>query len=126
MTRSVPIFVHGYPVMLSRHLTRTVTVERRRTWIERLTTWPWRPWQATRTVHHATPDHRIYLVPGSHGDYLLMHPMMWTHLQDLDNAGWLSKQHLAELVTIGLPSDATGRPLRAMTNWPGTFTHKQA
>jgi hypothetical protein len=50
----------------------TVTEQRlaRRSWRERLLSWPWRPWQATKHVSVEVPDERLY----TFGNVVVCHP----------------------------------------------------
>jgi hypothetical protein len=42
--------------------TKTIELELRRTWRERLFSWPWRPWAATRLVTKVVPNDEVFLV----------------------------------------------------------------
>ena len=44
----------------------------RRTWGERLLSWPWRPWQRTKTVIPVVPDTRVLRM----GNRIVCHPAM--------------------------------------------------
>lgn len=64
----------GLRIIESPHLTvpRTVT----RTWRERLFSWPWRPWRATRVVQ--APDPSMYQMAGG---LLVGHPVTINRLR---------------------------------------------
>ena len=51
------------PIMSSVYLTIPVESEVRRTWLERLFTWPWRPWIETKVVSEQVPDPKLYQLP---------------------------------------------------------------
>lgn len=67
----------GVPVITSRYLTISTTVEVERTWRERLFSWPWRPWRSTRTVTIYKPDPLIYETERG----LVMHPAILEELR---------------------------------------------
>jgi len=46
-------------------------VEVKRSWFDRLFSWPWEPWIATETVIPMVPDDGIYQFEG---DTFIMHP----------------------------------------------------
>jgi hypothetical protein len=48
-----------------------------RSWRERLWSWPWRPWQATKVITVLVPSDQILRTPGA----LIMHPMMAERLR---------------------------------------------
>lgn len=55
----------------SELMVEMVTREERRTWMERLLSWPWRPWRATKMVASWEPRRDVLcMTDGS----LVMHP----------------------------------------------------
>jgi hypothetical protein len=74
----------GLRVRLSEHLTQpgdpeTVTVPR--TWRERFWSWPWRPWQATRSYTHIPQVPYKGALRIGH-DTVLMHPVTFRVLRE--------------------------------------------
>ena len=59
----------------------TVAVHERvpRPWRERLLTWPWRPWQATRPVTVTVPDPHLYRFGSA---CVLAHPVTLAHFRN--------------------------------------------
>jgi hypothetical protein len=57
-------------LLASPALTITVTEHVPRPWRERLLTWPWRPWQALRTVTHTEPNPAVLWI----GNTVVGHP----------------------------------------------------
>lgn len=69
----------GMRVILNQHLSQAgapVTV--RRSWRDRLLSWPWRPWIATRTHIPQVPSTEVLVM----GNTLHMHPALWRTLKD--------------------------------------------
>lgn len=52
-------------------------VQIRRTWGERLLSWPWRPWVSTKWVPTFKPSSDVFRA----GDTLVMHPDTWCRVQ---------------------------------------------
>lgn len=50
----------------------------RRSWCERLLSWPWRPWQATKQISVEVPDERYY----TFGNVVVCHPAMAQELRE--------------------------------------------
>lgn len=69
------IHIQGVPVILCPWMTETITVSR--SWRERLLSWPWRPWQSTRSER--IPSDVIYHMDGK----MLMHPQLYFMMRDL-------------------------------------------
>lgn len=49
---------------------KTLHREDKRTWKERLFSWPWRPWKATKTVYYPETIPAMYRI----GDRIVAHP----------------------------------------------------
>lgn len=64
--------VHTNPLLVKNE-TRTVA----RTWKERLITWPWKPWVATRTEVYQVPSEEIFRI----GDRLICHHDMLARIK---------------------------------------------
>lgn len=73
-----PDLFGGLRICEAEHLTKTEECFLRRTWRERLFTWPWRPWRATRKIFIQVPDPNFYVV----GDMVLCHPAMARELRE--------------------------------------------
>lgn len=69
----------GIPVILSQYLTETVTRVVARPWRERLCSWPWQPWIATRTITETVPSRTAVTLDGK----ILMHPDLYRSLENL-------------------------------------------
>jgi hypothetical protein len=52
----------GFDIVESEHLTETEQKEVERTFRERFFSWPWRPWQKTKTVYYSVPKREIYVL----------------------------------------------------------------
>ncbi len=50
----------------------------RRSWRERLWSWPWRPWRATKTIVPQVPSKSFYLIGN---DTVLCHPAQVAELR---------------------------------------------
>ena len=61
---------NGSQIIESVWLTDQVERVVRRTWRERLFTWPWRPWTTTKIVTVTVPSGRVLQI----GNSLVMHP----------------------------------------------------
>jgi hypothetical protein len=59
----------------------TVSEERlvKRSWKERLFTWPWRPWKSTKVVEVSVPDPNYYIVD----DQVVGHPVTIAKLMEI-------------------------------------------
>jgi len=75
------------PVITSPHMTEPVEVEReiKRSWKERLFTWPWQPWLSTKVItvieHHPRQD--IVIAPASTGGQMIVcHPSVEHVIRD--------------------------------------------
>lgn len=74
----MPHTFQGLKVIVNPNLTKPGPPEQvRRTWRERWTTWPWRPWVATKTVVPQVPDDQVYQVRGA----FVMHPAVYHQLK---------------------------------------------
>jgi hypothetical protein len=67
---------YSMPIIESEFLTVFAGIRvRKRTWKERLFTWPWKPWKATLSETLYKPDENVYIVPDSSGHKSIMcHP----------------------------------------------------
>ena len=65
--------IMGRRVIVSPHLTKRVP----RSWRERLFSWPWQPWRATKAV----PSDEVLLMDGM----LVMHPATYVMLKAGEN-----------------------------------------
>ena len=73
-TGVMPCGLAGVVVYTNHHLTRSERV--RRSWRERLFSWPWRPWRGLKFI--TVPDEKVYEVnPGGEGAFYIMHPATW-------------------------------------------------
>jgi hypothetical protein len=68
---------YGLRVLLSVHLTQDQPIIVRRTWWERLWSWPWRPWTSTRVQVLRVPSSEALRI----GDLLVIHPETWVAWQ---------------------------------------------
>jgi hypothetical protein len=50
----------------------------RRSWRERLLSWPWRPWVATKEISVEVPDERYY----TFGNVVVCHPAVAQQLRE--------------------------------------------
>lgn len=73
----------GKQIITSAFLTKTSgPFSVRRTWRERLFSWPWKPFKATKTITIQVPSDEVLVM----ADRIIMHPEMFRRLQDkLDN-----------------------------------------
>lgn len=54
------------------------------TWCERLLSWPWRPWRATKWVVPKIPDPNVYVIDApSGGQRIIAHPETVRRIRDL-------------------------------------------
>lgn len=88
----------GIPVTLDPWLTDATYRTERRTWRERLVSWPWRPWVVMKTIRIEVPSSRVLRV----GNRLIMHPATWSRLKAHDE--------LTRAIS------GTGRPF--LSGWP--------
>ena len=73
--------IGGIPIKYSQYcvdLDKPIHTEIPRTWKERLFSWPWRPWQATRIV--TTYEPTMYRI-GWPSPHILAHPAFKTELE---------------------------------------------
>ncbi len=66
-------------IIETRHLTETLTVTRRRSWAERLWSWPWRPWRAQAAETQVVPSTKTFYLPAQ--DAWVCHPEMARRLR---------------------------------------------
>lgn len=62
-----------FKVLTDEKLTMEKEEERRRSWSERLFSWPWRPWEKTKTVTVNVPSNEFYIAGGT---TIICHPAM--------------------------------------------------
>jgi hypothetical protein len=81
----IPLGLH---VMESVHLTQTEEREVKRSWRERLLSWPWCPWRSHKTISVEVPDPNFYMIGGH---TVVCHPAMRLKIEHELNA---LRQHL--------------------------------
>ena len=69
---------HGKQIIQSAYLTETMTVTVRRTWWQRCTERPFRPWVTYATTSRTVPSNTIYVMPWG----VMMHPAKYQALKD--------------------------------------------
>lgn len=79
----IPYMLNGFLIKTNSNLLEAGPDEARvhvRGWKERLFTWPWCPWQKTRTYMAPTqvPSRQVYQV----GNTLVMHPVLLEEIKD--------------------------------------------
>jgi len=68
----------GKEIITSLHMTKTSDpFSVKRTWRERLFSWPWRPWQTTKMITKQIPSDEVYVFE----DRMMMHPETLRQLQ---------------------------------------------
>lgn len=84
----------GYPIRVSEYAVekKKRQVEVKRTWRERLLTWPWRPGQATKTITEEFEIPAVLLVhpvagTSSSGPFVLVHPAVFNTLKQKQEQG---------------------------------------
>ncbi len=68
----------GMPIITSPYLTEDEEREVSRTWPERLWSWPWRPWVATKRITVQVPSTQVFVIDGKY----VMHPAALTALME--------------------------------------------
>ena len=65
----------------------TVSARRRRTWPERLLSWPWRPWRPW--TYYNAPDPTVYKMAATptSPELLIMHPLLADQFRDAYSKG---------------------------------------
>lgn len=73
------------PIFVNEHMTESE--QQRRTWLERIFSWPWRPWRRFKWVQ--VPSRTIYYSNGQHGmpRGFICHPEMAEALTRQANNG---------------------------------------
>lgn len=61
MHRFIPSM--GIPIIESPFLTTPVEETVNRSWKERLFSWPWKPWEATKVIHYEIPSTEVLRLP---------------------------------------------------------------
>jgi hypothetical protein len=90
-------------IIESVHLTVTVEKTVKRTWRERMFTWPWKPWEDTKTIQVQEPDPKFYVMTQHGSRTIVCHPARAAQLRDE-----LGKQNLAhQLVATSLQGGLT-------------------
>jgi hypothetical protein len=67
-----------FTIIQDEHLVVRKTVEVKRSWKERLFSWPWRPWKKTKLVDEYHPDPNFYIL----GSFTFTcHPALYNQLR---------------------------------------------
>lgn len=67
----------GWQIIESNHLTIPVDKIVNRSWIERLFSWPWKPWIKTKLITERHPDPNIYKIDNK----IICHPTIAQQLK---------------------------------------------
>lgn len=70
----------GFKIIQSVLLTVSIEVIERKSWKERLWSWPWKPWQKTKIVQYQVPNPNAIRI---NLDTIVIHPATLQKLQQM-------------------------------------------